>query len=287
MRVCAVQPDLARRAPGERAPLGSRPQCGGLLTLPPHRGSEREGWHSGTADSLWRNAGLVRERAPDALVVLSADAVYTLDYREVVEEHLESGAEATMVTTDVEPAEAGRYGVVRVGPGGRVEDYAYKPDEPSTSTASNEVFVFSPGPVLDRLDALADQAGEEGLEDLGTALLPALARDGAARAHRFDGYWRDVGTLEAYWQAHRDFLGPHPPIDLDDPAWPVLTRAGRRSAARVLPGAAVEDSLGSAGACDARVGGDGELTVVGREAVVEAGAELPAGTRYPEPEQGR
>ncbi|GAA3174035.1 glucose-1-phosphate adenylyltransferase family protein [Blastococcus jejuensis] len=309
---------------------------GGLLTLPPFQGTDRGGWHTGTADSLWRNAELVRQYAPDALVVVSSDAVYKLDYREVVESHLDSSAEVTMVTTEVDADDASRYGIVQVGDGGKITDYAYKPDEPATTTATNEVFVFTPTPTLDRLEALADAAGEDGLEDLGNQLLPDQTRDGLARAHRLESYWRDVGTVPAYWQAHRDFLAAEPPIDLDDPAWPLHTRGGRHSAARILRGAEVDESLVSggtrvggtvrgsvlspgvvvepgavvvdsvllpgarvrAGATVTRsvlddgvdigeraaVGGDDEVTLIGRRARIDAGAQVPAGARVPDPE---
>ena len=244
---------------------------GGLLTLPPFRGSDRGGWNTGTADSLWRQADQIREFGPQALVVVSADAIYKLDYRAVVDGHLESGAEVTMVTTEVPADDASRYGVVELGEGDRVREYAYKPDEPASTTATNEVFVFDPGPTLDRLEHLADECGEEGLEDLGSGLLPAQTADGVARAHRFDGYWRDVGTIPAYWSAHRDFLSPEPPIDLDEPSWPVRTRGGRHSAARVLDGAVVEQSLVSNGT---RVGGEVRGSVLSPGVVVEPGATV-------------
>ncbi len=310
---------------------------GGLMTLPPFLGTDRGGWATGTADSLWRQADLVRDFDPEALVVVSSDAVYKLDYREVVEAHLGSGAEVTMVTTEVAEDDAARYGIVRVGEGGKVDDYAYKPDEPATTTATNEVFVFTPGPTLDRLEALADEAGEDGLEDLGNQLLPAQTKEGLARAYSMQGYWRDVGTIPAYWAAHQDFLAEEPPIDLDDPAWPLHTRGGRRSSARILSGAVVEASLISGGTRvsgevrgsvlspgvvvepgatvvdsvllpgvrvrsgatvtravlddgvdvgeRASVGGDGDITLVGRRATVEAGTEVAAGGRLPETEE--
>jgi glucose-1-phosphate adenylyltransferase len=244
---------------------------GGLLTLPPFRGTERGGWASGTADSLWRQAELIRGFDPDALVVVSADAVYKLDYREVAEAHLGSGAEVTMVTTEVAADDASRYGVVQVGDGGRITGYAYKPDEPATTTATSEVFVFSPKETLDRLEALADAAGEDGLEDLGDHLLPAQTTDGLARAYPLTSYWRDVGTIPAYWQAHREFLSEEPPIDLDDPAWPVHTRGGRHSAARILPGAVVDESLISGGT---RVAGAVRGSVLSPGVIVEPGATV-------------
>src|SRR4051795_7781566 len=219
---------------------------GGLMTLPPYQGDERGGWNEGTADSLWRHADLVRGSGADALVVVSADAVYKLDYREVAEAHLGSGAEVTMVTTEVAADDAARYGIAQVD-GDRVTDYASNPDEPATTTATNEVFVFSPGPTLDRLEAIAADAGEDGLDDLGSHLLPDQTRDGLARAHPLPGYWRDVGTIPAYWEAHQDFLSAEPPFDLDDPAWPLHTRGGRHSAARILAGAEVDASLISGG----------------------------------------
>jgi glucose-1-phosphate adenylyltransferase len=310
---------------------------GGLMMLPPFQGTDRGGWVSGTANLLWRQADLIREYDADALVVVSSDAVYKLDYREVVEAHLGSGAEVTMVTTEVAAEDASRYGIVQLGDGDRISDYAYKPDEPATTTATNEVFVFTPEATLDRLEALDDELGEDGLEDLGSHLLPAQTSDGLARAYPLQGYWRDVGTVPAYWQAHRDFLSAEPPIDLDDPAWPVHTRGGRHSAARVLPGAVVDESLVSGGTrvagevrgsvlspgvvvekgatvvdsvllpgvrvragprvvrsvLDDRVdvgeravvGGDGDVTLVGRQTRVEAGSEVAPGARHPDPEE--
>ncbi|MGY1600764.1 glucose-1-phosphate adenylyltransferase family protein [Geodermatophilus sp. SYSU D00815] len=309
---------------------------GGLMTLPPRQGDERGGWNEGTADSLWRQAELIRSFDPDALVVVSADAVYKLDYREVADAHLQSGAEVTMVTTEVAADDAARYGIVRVE-GDRVVDYAYKPDEPATTTATNEVFAFTPGATLDRLEAIAADLGEEALQDLGHQLLPAQTADGLARAYPLEGYWRDVGTVPSYWEAHQDFLSAEPPIDLDDPRWPVHTRGGRHSAARVLDDGQIENSLLSGGTRvsgdvrgsvlspgvvveagatvvdsvllpgvrvrsgatvtravlddavevgrDASVGGDGDITLVGRAARVEEGASVKAGARFPDPEE--
>src|SRR4051794_39713342 len=222
---------------------------GGLLVLQPRLGhDDREGFQQGTADSLWRNAPMIREFAPQALVVVSADAVYLQDYGALVEDHAESGADVTMVTTEVDPEDAGRYGVVQVE-GGTVRDYAYKPEEPASNRVANEVFVFTPGPVLDLLDELAQDAGDEGLQDLGNELLPRLVDAGGARESRFDGYWRDVSTVDAYWSTHQDLLAGEPPIRLDDPDWPVLTKAPRsRASATVRRGAEVADSLLAPGA---------------------------------------
>jgi glucose-1-phosphate adenylyltransferase len=244
---------------------------GGLMVLHPRQegNDDRGGFQQGTADALWRNAELVRQFGPDALVVVSADAVYKLDYRALVEEHIEAGTAVTMVTTEVDPEDAGRYGVVQAD-GGMVREYVYKPDDPKGNVISNEVFVFRPGPVLDTLDELAEKAGEDGLEDLGHELLPQLADAGEVREHRFEGYWRDVGTIPAYWQCHQELVADEPAIDLDDPDWPIVTQAtDHRASAHLRAGANVECSLIAPGA---HVAGTVERSVVGRGAHVEPGA---------------
>jgi glucose-1-phosphate adenylyltransferase len=246
---------------------------GGLLLLQPREGDERGGFQRGTADALWRNAELIREFAPEALVVLSADAVYKLDYGALVEEHREAGDAATMVTYEVDEPE--RYGVVQVD-GGRVRDYVYKPDEPASDLISNEVFVFEPRRVLDLLDEIAEDTE---LEDLGHQLLPALVEAGEAREHRFEGFWRDVGTIPAYWETHQELLAEEPPIDLDDPAWPILTRAvANRACARVLGGTTEKSLLGPG----AQVSGEVRGSVIGRGAVVERGAVVRDSVILPE-----
>jgi glucose-1-phosphate adenylyltransferase len=244
--------------------------AGGLIVLHPSEGNEgAEGFQSGTAEVVHSNGPMIREFAPQALVVVSADAVYKLDYDALVDEHLETGADVTMVTTEVEPEDAGRYGVVQAG-GGRVRDYVYKPDEPEGNLISNEVFVFAPEALLDALQGLAGEDDE--LQDLGHRLLPQMVEAGNAREHRIVDYWRDVGTIPAYWQAHLELTEDDPPIDLDDPAWPVLTHAtSHRASAQVLAGAALDRALLAPGS---RVGGAVERSVIGRGAVVEEGATV-------------
>jgi glucose-1-phosphate adenylyltransferase len=241
---------------------------GGLRLLHPRQGTgKRDGWQKGTADALWRYAELIRGFDPDALVVLSADAVYALDYDTVVRRHLDTGATVTMVTTRVDPHEAGRYGVVGVEDG-RVVTYAYKPDDPQSDLVSNEVFVFDPEPTLSLLEELAE---DHELADLGDDLLPRLVAEGRAREDRFDGYWRDLGTVDAYWDAHMELVRADPPFDPADPRCPLRTKGGGAPAARVRAGAVVEDAL-LAGGCD--VAGTVRRSVLGRGVVVEAGAEV-------------
>jgi glucose-1-phosphate adenylyltransferase len=143
-----------------------------------------------------------------------------------------------VVTSEVPEAEASRQAVVEVGDDGRIAGFHYKPEAPPTTRVATEVFAFRPDRLLDTLDELA--AGDGELKDFGHGLLPRLVEAGEAVEHRTGGYWRDVGTVSAYWRAHMDLLDPERPLDLDDPAWPVLGRAPHRPPARVEGSARLE-----------------------------------------------
>ncbi|GAB4189537.1 MAG: glucose-1-phosphate adenylyltransferase family protein [Roseiflexaceae bacterium] len=245
---------------------------GGLRLLPPFTGTSESGWHRGNADALYRNRRFIREFAPDLLLVLSADHLYKLDYWRAIDMHLSSNADVTMVTAQVAREQAGRFGNVRVDAQGRVSEFAYKPDQPLGETVTAEVFVYRCERVMDLIDELASGGAaerEEGLGDYGHNLLPALVRDGRAYALPLDGYWRDVGTIESYWQAHMDLLDPEPPLDLDDPRWPILTYGTQRLPARIVDTARIDQSLIAPGC---RVAGTVERAVLGPGVVVEPGA---------------
>ena len=161
--------------------------------------------------------------------------------------------------------------------GGKVTGYAYKPDEPASDLVANEVFVFRPAAALDALDEAAAELGEDAvadgaLADLGDTLLPRLVDAGGAVEHRLAGYWRDVGTIDAYFAAHQDLLGEQPRLELDAPDWPVRTHDAQRPPARLRPGCEVADSL-VAPACVLH--GTVERSVLGPGVVVERGRDRP------------
>jgi glucose-1-phosphate adenylyltransferase len=241
---------------------------GGLRLLPPHTRPGDDGvFPRGNADAIHRNRAVIREFAPDMILVLSADHVYKLDYRDVLAAHLDREAEVTMVTTRVPLERAGRFGNVFVGDDGKVTDFAYKPDPPQSGIVTTEVFVYDARALLETLDELA--AGDEPLEDFGHQLIPKLVERGGAHAFELDGHWRDVGTIPSYWESHMELVGPEPPLDLDDPAWPILTYGVQRAPARIRRGAEIRDSLIAPG-CDIR--GTVERSVLAPGVVVEEGA---------------
>jgi glucose-1-phosphate adenylyltransferase len=246
---------------------------GGLRILAPHQGNDEEaGWHQGNADALYRNKSFIEEADPDVVVVLSSDHVYKLDYSDVIAHHADAGADATLVTTRVEKASASRFGVVEVGGGDRVTDYEYKPDHPSSELVTTEVFVFSTTPLLRALETLAEDGDpDDGLGDFGDRLLPDMVAKGAVSGYRLDGYWRDVGTISSYWAAHMDLLTDEPQLDLDDPAWPILTLAPQRPPAHIFESATNINALVSPGS---EIRGTVVNSVLAPGVVVEAGATV-------------
>jgi glucose-1-phosphate adenylyltransferase len=242
---------------------------GGLRLLPPQLGTEEDGFHEGNADAIWRNRELIAEHDPEVLLVLSADHVYRLDYGEVLARHRDREAGVTVVTAEVDEEDASRQAVVEVGGDGRLSGFHYKPDEPPTTRVATEVFAFATGRLLGTLEELA--AGDGELKDFGHGLLPHLVAAGEAVEYRMDDYWRDVGTVPAYWRAHMDLLDPERRLDLDDPAWPVLGRAPQRLPARVEGSARLDRALLSPGTV---VAGEVTRSVLGPGVVVEPGAAV-------------
>lgn len=235
---------------------------GGLQVLPPFVTKEGEdeenggGFAQGNADALYRNRKFIQEFAPDILLVMSADHVYKLDYRQVLAAHAERRADVTMVTTRVSLAEANRFGTVKVDAEGRVTDFAYKPEKPESDIVTAEVFAYDARKLLATLDRLVKEkrasANDEDekevtLKDYGHELLPQLVAEGRAYEYRLEGYWRDLGTIESYWQGHMDLLVSRPGLDLDDPQWPILTYGNQRMPARIEHPASISQSLLSPG----------------------------------------
>jgi len=242
---------------------------GGMRVVHPATGDEESGFYEGNADAIHRNRVAIERFDPELLLVLSADAVYQLDYAEVIERHRERGAEATAVTTVKPPDEASRLGTVAVDSDGKVTAFEYKPKEPQSDIVTTEVFVYDAKVLLRTLAELEDEG--EALSDFGHGLLPRLVERGNTWAVDLGGYWRDVGTVESYWQAHMDLLDPEPQLRLDDHEWPILTRASQRPPARIEASARVQGSLISPG-CTVR--GRVSNSVLGRGVAVAEGVAV-------------
>ncbi|SDD87353.1 glucose-1-phosphate adenylyltransferase family protein [Auraticoccus monumenti] len=236
---------------------------GGLVVLPPYQGTEGEGFADGNADALARQAPLVAEADPDLVLVTSADHLYTLDFREVVDTHLEAGADLTMVTTREAP-DPSQHGVVEVEDG-RVTGFAYKPERPASDVVATEVFLYDTRVLLAAVETLVESGTELG--DYGDSLVPYLLAHHTVVEHRLPGYWRDLGTVPSYHQAHQDLLAGRG-VELGDPRWPVLTSVTDPRPVRVEQATELRRSLLGGGA---QVSGTVRDSVVGQGCVLEPG----------------
>ncbi len=249
---------------------------GGLRLLMPEQGTgtaDEDGFATGNADGLFRIRDQIAEADPTVVVVMSADHVYRLDFSELVATHLARGDECTVVTTEVDPAEATDHAVITVEDD-RVVGVDYKPEEAETGTVATEIIAYRPDTLVAVLEELHRELGgdaeegDSGLGDFGEHLLPRMVARGRTGAFELSGYWRDLGQPHLYLRAHRELLLDDAGL-LNDPAWPILTRHTQRGPARLLDGAEVSDSLVSSGCV---VAGRVERSVLGPGVRVAAGA---------------
>jgi glucose-1-phosphate adenylyltransferase len=252
---------------------------GGMRRMVPEESAgaaDQSGFSHGNADDLYRLRDQIAVQATDVVVVSSADHVFRLDLRDVVDAHLAAGAECTVVTSEVSRQEAANNVVVVLGQDGAVTRVVDKPDDPPTTTVAIEVFAYDAPVLLAQLEALRRRTvhraddDDTGLGDVADVLLPALVRRGRVRTFPLAGYWRDVGRPEAYLQAHRDLLRGSLDV-FDDPAWPVLGQLPTGAPARVAGDGTVVEGLLSTG-CVVR--GTVERSVLGPGVVVQAGARV-------------
>jgi len=211
-------------------------------------------WYVGTADAVHQNLDLLIAQRSRYTLVLAGDHVYKMDYRRLLEQHVATGADVTVACVPVPVEEAASFGVLGVDERQRVRSFIEKPQPSSlglspqrTVLASMGVYVFNTSYLKQQLERDAADAGST--HDFGRDILPRAVRDQHVAAYSFvaadgqPGYWRDVGTLDAYWQAHMELLVPEPPIELYDPAWPILTSPEQLPPARLLNGAGRHGSV--------------------------------------------
>ncbi len=247
---------------------------GGLRILPPFENDEKSkdegGFAHGNADAIVRHLKFIEDFKPDILIVLSSDHIYKLDFRDVIETHLEKKAALTMVTTKVPKGEsASRFGVVEVNKNGSVSNFEYKSDKPKSDLITTEVFVYDAKILLDALKQLSKKDGE--LKDYGDELIPKFVKEKKVFEHRHNGYWRDVGTIKSYWQSQMDLLDENTKFAFDDDDWTILTLAEQRVPAFIYRSAKINNCLISNGC---KIKGSVEHSILSANVTIEKNAEI-------------
>ena len=198
---------------GNGQPWGLNKSHGGAHVLPPYARSKKSEWYKGTANAIYQNISFIQRYDPDNVIILSGDHIYRMDYAAMLAFHEKSGAACTIAVRDVPLEEASRFGIMNTYPDGTIYEFEEKPAQPKSTNASMGIYVFRWSVLREFL--IADEEDPNSDNDFGKNVIPALLASGhKLMAYSFNGYWKDVGTINSLWEANMDLLGKHPAFDL-------------------------------------------------------------------------
>ena len=197
---------------------------GGVYILPPYLGAHEQGsWFTGTANAVFQNLAFIENYNPENVLILSGDHIYKMDYAKMLREHMEKDAAATIAVLQVSLEEATRFGIMNLGEDGFVSEFEEKPKHPKSDLASMGIYIFNWKKL--RRYLIEDEADPSSSKDFGKNIIPNMLANGEKLwPYRFEGYWRDVGTITSLWDANMDMLSTTL-INLYDPSWPINSRS--------------------------------------------------------------
>ena len=217
------QPLVLNEYIGNGQPWGLDRAHGGVHVLPPYESAAGKAWYSGTANAIYQNIGFVDRYDPEYVVILSGDHIYKMDYSKMLDYHKEQKADATIAVLEVPWEEAPRFGIMSAHPDGTIYEFAEKPAEPKSNLASMGIYIFTWEKLRKHL--IDNENDESATKDFGKNIIPMmLANNEKMVAYHFDGYWKDVGTIDSLWEANMDVLDPNVPLDLLDDSWKIYSR---------------------------------------------------------------
>ena len=241
---------------------------GGVFVLPPYMTAQSGEWYKGTANAIYQNLSFIEQYDPDYVLVLSGDHIYKMDYRKMLNAHIDAGADVTIGVRPVPWAEAPSFGIMNVDEDNNIIEFEEKPKQPKSNLASMGVYIFS-WPVMKKY-LTEDDADPNSKNAFGKNIIPKLLNDGLKlRAYSFDSYWKDVGTIASLWEANMDLLSNPPLFNLRDSRWPIYSRSPVMPPHFVGPMATLETSSVTEG-CE--VYGSVKHSVLFAGVVVEEGA---------------
>ena len=243
---------------------------GGVHILPPYQSAGGAVWYKGTANAIYQNIGFVDLYDPEYVLILSGDHIYKMDYSDMLRRHKETGADCTISVMEVPWEEASRFGIMSVDGEDNITEFAEKPREPKSNLASMGIYVFTWKKLREYL--IADEADPASDNDFGKNIIPAMLEAGEnLYTYTFDGYWKDVGTIESLWEANMDLLEMPMPIDLYDKRWRIYARNPGMPPHYIADGAKVVNCLITEG-CEVK--GIINHSVLFAGVTVETGAEI-------------
>ena len=241
---------------------------GGVSVLPPYQGNKSSDWYKGTANAIYQNINFIKQYDPEYVLILSGDHIYRMDYNKMLEQHKATGAVCTVATITVPMEEASRFGICNTNPDNSIYEFEEKPKQPKNNQASMGIYIFTTKVLLDYLEA--DEADEKSSNDFGKNIIPNLLNNGEKLySYKFDGYWKDVGTISSLWEANMDLIGEEPVLSMSDKSFRIFSRNVARAPQYVGKDAVIDNSLISEGC---RIYGTVINSVLSGGVIVEAGA---------------
>ncbi len=225
------QPLLLNEYIGSGQPWDLDSMNAGVRVLPPYQRSRKSDWYKGTANAIYQNINFIERYNPDYVVVLSGDHIYKMDYSKMVAFHKEHDAACTIAVIEVPMEEASRFGIMNTNEDGSIYQFDEKPKVPKSNKASMGIYVFTWSKLRKYLEE--DEANPKSSNDFGKDVLPAMLNAGERMfAYPFQGYWKDVGTIESLWESNMDLLNPNVDLDLSEESWKIYSRNPVMSMAR-------------------------------------------------------
>lgn len=219
---------------------------GGVSILPPYETENGGNWYKGTANAIYQNMSFVDNYDPEYVLILSGDHIYKMDYSKMLEYHKKSGAEATISVINVSKEEASRFGIMNTNEDMSIYEFEEKPKVPKSTLASMGIYIFNWETLKKYLKA--DELDELSSNDFGKNIIPKMINaDIKIMAYPFEGYWKDVGTIESLWEANMDLLDKDNQLNLYDSNWPILSKSSNYPSQYIGINAEVKNSMISEG----------------------------------------
>lgn len=264
------QPMVLNEYIGNGQPWDLDKMHGGVHVLPPYQTAAGASWYEGTANAIYQNIAFIERYDPEYVIVLGGDHIYKMDYSKMLDYHIANQADSTIAVIDVPRSEASRFGIMTCDAEGRIVDFTEKPKEPKSTLASMGIYVFTWSKLKKYL--IENEMANTGSKDFGKDIIPAmLANNERLFAYEFEGYWKDVGTLDSLWEANMDLLSPNVPLDLYDPDWKVYSRHNNMPPQYIGANAHVENSMITEGSV---VDGTVDFSIISSSVTIEEGASV-------------
>lgn len=217
------QPLVLNEYIGNGQPWDLDRNFGGVHVLSPYQKKSKLAWYEGTANAIYQNLNFIKMYNPEYVLILSGDHIYKMDYSKMLRAHIENKADCTIAAIEVPLKEASRFGILNTREDDSIYEFEEKPKQPKSNLASMGVYIFTAEKMYKYLEE--DDENPDSSKDFGKNVLPAMLNAGERMfAYRFDGYWKDVGTISSLWEANMDLLGDNPAFDVSDTTWKIHSR---------------------------------------------------------------